>query len=110
MQGLLRVIRQGDLTALADRTELSENIRRESSTVYAFACDELGLGTDNATDITFVKTADLYSLYKTYCHTEGIRSPEKHNTFTQKLGKIYNMKSKNMRLEGEQGRRFVPIG
>ena len=108
IQGLRRVMQRHDLTPLPDRAKLLDDIRKESSTVYAFACDELGFGTENAVDIAWSKPADLYDRYERYCAREGIRYPEKRSSFTRKLGKLYNMRSENVRVDGVQGRRFVP--
>lgn len=108
IQGLRRVMQRHDLTPLTDRAKLLDDIRKESSTVYAFACDELGFGTEGAVDIAWSKPADLYDRYERYCAEERIRHPEKRSSFTRKLGKLYNMKSENARVDGVQGRRFVP--
>lgn len=108
IQGLRRVMQRHDLTPLPDRAKLLDDIRKESSTVYAFACDELGFGTEGAVDIAWSKPADLYNRYERYCAREGIRYPEKRRSFTRKLGKLYNMRSENVRVDGMQGRRFVP--
>ena len=108
IQGLRRVMQRHDLTPLPDRAKLLDDIRKESSTVYAFACDELGFGTESAVDIAWNKPADLYDRYERYCAEERIRRPEKRSSFTRKLGKLYNMKSENARVDGVQGRRFVP--
>lgn len=110
IRGLQRVMEQRDLTPLQDRAELMDGLRRESSTTYAFACDVLGFGTEDAVDITMNRPGDLYGEYIEYCKGEGIRYPEKRGAFTRKLGNMYNLKSENVRVDGKQGRRFVPKG
>ncbi len=110
LQGLKRVLRWGDLSPLTSRQELIDDLRKGSSSVYSFACDVLGFGSDDQVDIEMVKTSGLYEKYAGYCNAEGIKNKESHRAFTRKLGKLYGMKSENRRgADGGQGRRFVPI-
>lgn len=111
LQGLKRVLLQGDLSPLARRQDLMDDLRKNSSSVYSFARDVLGFGSNSQVDIEMVKTNDLYTKYVDYCAAEGIRDKVRHGIFTRKIGKLFNMKSENKRgPDGKQGRRFVPIG
>lgn len=108
LQGLARMIEQGDLTPLPDRPMLMDDLRRQSSSVYAFARDVLSFGTPEEQSIIGRKPGDVYKRYKTYCGEEGIIQPESRNIFTRKLGGLYRAKSTPKRDGGSTVRVFAP--
>ena len=90
VRALMGALERGSLTHIIEQDEMIDDIRRENSSVYQFACEELGYGTAEAQSVIDCASTDLHRNYQAYCDAAGLK-PVSRNTFTTEIGNLYEV-------------------
>lgn len=96
---LMDALVRGNLIPITEQEDIVDDIRKENSSVYQFACEELGKGTPEAVSIYDHPTREIYGSYKTYCEEAGLR-PVSRNTFSTEMCALYDAATKKVRIGG----------
>lgn len=108
VRALMEALARGGLTQIAEQEDMVDDIRKENSSVYQFACEELGKGTPEAVSIYDHPTREIYGSYKAYCEEAGLR-PVSRNNFSTEMCALYDAATKKVRIGGGNPRAvFVP--
>ncbi len=94
---LMQALQRGYLTSVAEQDEMIDAIRKDNSSVYQFACEELGYGASEAIDILGWATTELFEQYKVYADNAGLRAVSR-NTFSTEMCQLYDIKTAKKRI------------
>lgn len=100
---LRKAIDRGCLMPISGQEQLIDVIRKDNSSVYQFACEELEHKTPDAMNIQGVPTAELYKWYEWYCDESGLK-PVSRNKFSEEMCVLYDVRTEKKRINanGEQ--------
>lgn len=104
VKALKKCIERGSVTETEEQDEMLEDLRIQNSSVYQFACEELGFNTDSPQSIHLQPTGKLYDGYKNYFAGDSCR-PVARNKFSTEMCKIYRATIKQKRIQYPNGKK-----
>lgn len=104
---LKMALERKEFTQTAAYVEEIENIKLTNSTVYQFAIDVLGYGTDEPDSVINQPTSSVYEEYMSYCSAMKIKTPVHQPRFSTEIKTIYDCEIGLKRIETTKGKKRV---
>lgn len=101
---LCEALKRGALTETLERSELVNEMRQDNSSVYQFACEVLGFGSEEARGIIGFSTSELFDDYCDFCN-EANRPKVARNSFTSEMARIYGVGHARKWMPTSRGKR-----
>lgn len=107
VKALVGCLQRGGMTRGARQMKALEQVKRDNSSVYQFACERLNYGEADPVDIMYSSTSSLYNFYVGYCDESGLKAVAR-NSFSTEMCKLYKAYTQRETIGGVQERCFVP--
>lgn len=108
IEALRSCIARGGITETDDRTRMLEEMHLQNSSVYQFACEELGFGADEPTDIHHCPTGELFERYENFCEEANCKAVSR-NRFSTEMCQTYNATIDRIRIDYANGKRQARV-
>ena len=106
VNALKKCIERGGITDTEDRARMLDEMHIQNSSVYQFACEELGFGSDAPIRIGGRPTGELFDQYTQFCGEVKCKTVAR-NRFTTEMCQIYGAKTKRAWLSYTTGKKQV---
>ena len=106
VQALQECIKRGGMSETEDRARMLEEMHLQNSSVYQYACEELGFGSELPESIHKRPTGELFESYKEFCDEANCKSVNR-NRFSTEMCETYGCEIKRVWLDYSSGKKQV---